>query len=59
MQSFIHRKNLENYRRPLAETNDDAKRLRLEKLLAEEEANEPAANEREDDSDKQSRPLPE
>ena len=59
MQSFIHRKDLENYRRQLAETNDDAKRLRLEKLLAEEEANEPPANEREDDSPKQSWPLPE
>lgn len=59
MQSFIHRKNLENYRRQLAETSDDAKRLRLEKLLAEEEANEPLTNEREDDSHEQSRPLPE
>lgn len=59
MQSFIHRKNLENYRKQLAETNDDARRLRLEKLLAEEEANQPFTDEREDDSHKQSRPLPE
>ncbi|MDI1283594.1 MAG: hypothetical protein PSV46_04295 [Reyranella sp.] len=43
MQSFIRRKNLENYRRQIAETNDDARRVQLEKLLSEEEANEPAA----------------
>ena len=59
MQSFIHRKNLENYRKQLAEANDDTMRLRLEKLLAEEEANPPRASEREDESHKQSRPLPE
>jgi hypothetical protein len=43
MRSFVHRKNLENYRKQLAETNDEVMRLRLEKLLAEEEASEPSA----------------
>ena len=50
MQSFIHRKNLANYRRQIAETSDDGRRLLLEKLLSEEEANEPpATDEPEDD----------
>ncbi len=43
MQSFIHRKNLENLRKQLAETRDVEKRLLLEKLLSEEEAKKPAA----------------
>jgi hypothetical protein len=57
MQSFIHRKNLENFRRQLAETNDDEKRLRLQELLAEEEANEPLARQRGDGSRQPPRPL--
>ena len=49
MQSFIHRKNLEIYRKQLAETNDAATRLQLEKLLSEEQANEPSAPEARDE----------
>ena len=49
MQSFIHRKNLENFRKQLAETPDDARRLLLEKLLSEEEANEPSATDEPED----------
>lgn len=37
MQSFIHRKNLELFRKKLAETTDDAERRALEELLAAEE----------------------
>jgi len=33
MQSFIHRKNLENYRKQLADTQDEATRAQLEVLL--------------------------
>ena len=50
MQSFIHRKNLENFRRQIAETKDEAERSQLQKLLAEEEAKEPAAPRPHDDS---------
>ncbi len=51
MQSFIHRKNLEIFRKQLAETNDAAMRVQLETLLSEEEAKEPAPScaKREDD----------
>lgn len=42
MQSFIHRKDLENFRKQLAETNDEPMRIQLETLLSEEEAKEPA-----------------
>lgn len=49
MRSFIHRKNLENFRKQLAETSDDATRLQLERLLSEEEAKEPAKIEKRDD----------
>jgi len=51
MQSFIHRKNLETFRKQLAETNDAAMRVQLETLLSEEEAKEPAPScaKREDD----------
>lgn len=49
MQSFIHRKNLENLRKQLAETPDDEKRRLLEKLLSEEEANEPSTSEKRHD----------
>jgi hypothetical protein len=38
MQSVIHRKNPENYRRQLAETKDQATRVQPALLLAEEEA---------------------
>ena len=43
MQEFIHRKNLEMYRRLLAETKDEDQRRQLERLLAEEVAKEPLA----------------
>ncbi len=49
MQSFIHRKNLENYRKQLSETKDQATRVQLALLLAEEEAKEPAASRRRDE----------
>lgn len=48
MQSFIHRKNLENYRKQLAETEDEAQLNLIRKLLAEEEAKKPPAPRRED-----------
>lgn len=38
MQSFIHRKNLENFRKLLAETTDEARRTQIQALLREEEA---------------------
>lgn len=38
MEKFIHRQNLEHYRKLLAQTNDEVKRETLLKLLAEEEA---------------------
>ncbi len=40
MQDFIHRKNLELFRRKLAETIGAGERREVEKLLAAEEANE-------------------
>lgn len=46
MRSFIHRKNLENLRKQLAEKPDDEKRLLLERLLSEEEANVSSAPEK-------------
>lgn len=49
MQSFIHRKNLENYRKQLAEAKDQATRIQIAVLLAEEEAKEPAASRRRDE----------
>lgn len=49
MQSFIHRKNLENYRKQLAVTTDEATRVQLKVLLAEEEARERAASRRRDE----------
>jgi hypothetical protein len=42
MQSFIHRKNVENYRKQLAETKCEAERGQLRKLSTEKEAKEPA-----------------
>ena len=50
MQNFIHRKNLEHYRKLLAETSDEADREQLLKLLAEEEAKEPPPLQARDDS---------
>lgn len=41
MERFIHRKNIEHYRKLLAETTDEAQRQQLLKLLAEEERREP------------------
>ena len=38
MDKFLHRHNLENFRKQLAEAKDDAQRQTLLKLLAEEEA---------------------
>jgi hypothetical protein len=38
MDQFIHRENLERFRRLLAQTTDEAQRRQLEKLIAEEEA---------------------
>ena len=38
MQSFIHRKNLELFRKKLLETCDEHERRAVERLLAEEEA---------------------
>lgn len=49
MQSFIRRKNLENFRKQLAESGDDARRLQLERLLSEEEAKEPSKPEKRGD----------
>lgn len=42
MQSFIHRKNVENYRKQPAETKCEAERNQIRKLSAEKEAKEPA-----------------
>ena len=39
MEKFIHRENLALLRKRLAETEDDAQRKIILKLLAEEEAN--------------------
>jgi hypothetical protein len=41
MDAFLHRQNLERYRKLLAETTDEARRQQLLKLLAEEEARGP------------------
>jgi hypothetical protein len=40
VQEFIHRKNLDHYRRLLADEPDEAQRALLLQLLAEEEAKE-------------------
>jgi len=49
MQSFIHRKNLEIFRKRLAEAQDESERSQFRKLLAEEEAKEPPVPRRPDD----------
>jgi hypothetical protein len=41
LDRFIHRQNLEHYRKLLPEAKDDAQRQSLLKLLAEEETNVP------------------
>jgi hypothetical protein len=41
VQDFIHKKNLEHYRKLLAGTPDEAERALLVRLLAEEEAKKP------------------
>jgi hypothetical protein len=46
MEKFIHRQNLEHYRKLLAETTDEVKRQTLRKLLAEEEAKDRVAPEK-------------
>jgi len=40
LERFVHRQNLEHFRKQLAETTDEKQRERLLKLLAEEEAKE-------------------
>jgi hypothetical protein len=50
VQEFIHRKNLEMFRRLLAETKDEDERRRLGGLLAEEAAREPLVLKPRDDS---------
>jgi hypothetical protein len=44
MERFIHRQNIEHYRKLLAQTTDEAQRCMLLKLLAEEEAKDPPAS---------------
>jgi hypothetical protein len=46
MEKFIHRQNLEHYRKLLAETTDEVKRQTIRKLLAEEEAKDRLSPER-------------
>jgi hypothetical protein len=38
IESFVHRHNIEHYRKLLAETTDDARRRQLLTLIAEAEA---------------------
>jgi hypothetical protein len=40
MDKFVHRQNLDHFRKQLADTNDPSLRLQILKLLAEEEAKE-------------------
>jgi hypothetical protein len=44
---FVHRQNLERFRRQLASATDEAERRLLRKLLVEEECKEPRPNGRE------------
>ena len=41
MEQFVHRQNLEHFRKLLAATKDAAERERIGKLLAEEQAKDP------------------
>ena len=45
MDKFLHRHNLEKYRRQLAESKDQIQRQTLVKLLTEEEAKDRASSE--------------
>jgi hypothetical protein len=38
MDKFVHQQNLENFRKQLAEAKDEAQRMVLTKLLADEKA---------------------
>ena len=40
MERFVHRQNLDHFRKQLAEAKDERTRLMLKKLLADEEAKE-------------------
>ena len=40
MDRFVHRANLERFRRLLTQTTDETRRQQLERLIAEEEAKE-------------------
>lgn len=40
MERFVHRANLERFRRLLTQTTDETRRRQLERLIAEEEAKE-------------------
>jgi len=42
LDSFVHRENLHHLRKQLAQTTDEMKRQQIVKLLADEEAKEPA-----------------
>ena len=48
---FVHRQNLERFRRQLASATDEAERRMLRKLLVEEECKEPRPNGREPDDE--------
>ena len=43
MQNYMHRKNVELFRKKLAETTDENERQTLKELLAQEEAREQEA----------------
>ena len=49
MERFVHRANLEHFRRLLAQTTDEAQRRKLEKLIAEEEAKDAQPPSKQDD----------
>lgn len=55
MQSFIHRKNLENFRKLLAETTDEARRKKIQTLLREEEAKDPSVLRQRSDDERAAR----
>ena len=44
MERFVHRQNIEHFRKLLAETTDEVQRRLLLKLLAEEEAKDLSAS---------------
>jgi hypothetical protein len=51
MQSFVHRKNLEHFRKLLAQTTDEVERRTLLKLLSEERAKDKAPTKAPDGED--------